>query len=379
MSSPSLPGSALLESRVVDGRQVFAAIGRWDIASLAKLDAALRDLSSASRPLRIDVSALDALDTASALLVHRLRIRLAAEGSPLELIGLKPDHAALIEQVAAMDRPPLAPAPVRPFYVRILEGTGEAVLIKLSDARSFVAFLGLTVATLGVTLMTPRRLRFTSLVYNLEQTGLNALPIVGLISFLIGIVLAYQGASQLRRFGADIFVVNLIGVSILREIGILLTAIVVAGRSGSAFTAQIGAMMVREEVAAMRTLGLDPIEVLVLPRLLALVIAMPLLAFFADLAGLVGGGLMSWIELGIAPAVFIERLNTAIYLWTFGVGLVKAPVFALLIALVGCHEGFRVTSAENIGRLTTRSVVQSIFLVIVADAAFSVLFNLIGI
>jgi phospholipid/cholesterol/gamma-HCH transport system permease protein len=193
-------------------------------------------------------------------------------------------------------------------------------------------------------------------------------------------VLAYQGATQLQKFGAEVFVVDLIGVSVLREIGILLTAIVVAGRSGSAFTAQIGSMKVNEEVDAMRTLGLDPIQVLVIPRVLALVLMLPLLAFFSDMMGLLGGGLMAWSVLDVSPGQFIERLNSSIGLWTFWVGIIKAPVFGLLIALVGCYEGLQVAnSAESVGSRTTRSVVESIFLVMIVDAVFSIFFAYIGI
>ena len=214
----------------------------------------------------------------------------------------------------------------------------------------------------------------------MQEAGLNAIPIVGLMSFLIGIVLAFQGASQLQRFGAEVFVVNLVAISVLREIGVLMTAIIVAGRSGSAFTAQIGSMKVNEEVDAMRALGLDPIEVLILPRLLALMITLPLLTFIADLLGLLGGGLMAWIVLGISPGTFIERLNDAIGMWTFWVGMIKAPVFAATIALIGCYEGLQVGgSAESVGQRTTRAVVEAIFLVIVIDAVFSIFYQIVGI
>jgi phospholipid/cholesterol/gamma-HCH transport system permease protein len=226
----------------------------------------------------------------------------------------------------------------------------------------------------------PSRLRLTALTHHLEQTCVNALPIVGLISFLIGIVMAYQGADQLRRFGAEIFTIDLLAISALREIGILLTAVVVAGRSGSAFTAEIGMMRVNEEVDALRTMGLDPLEVLVLPRLLALMIALPLLTFFADIMALVGGGLMVLMLADLSVQQFLNQLLSAVTPTTFWVGMVKAPVFAFVIALVGCFEGLNVTgSAESVGRLTTKAVVESIFLVIVIDAAFSILFSMLGV
>ena len=202
------------------------------------------------------------------------------------------------------------------------------------------------------------------------------MPIVGLISFLIGIVLAYQGADQLRRFGAQVFTVNLVGVSVLREMGILLTSIIVAGRTGSAFTAQIGTMQVNEEIDALRTLGLDPLDVLVLPRVLALMVALPLLAFYSDIMALMGGGLAAVYLLGMTPSQFLTQLNNAVTLTHFLVGVSKAPVFAALIAMVGCFEGMRVSgSAESVGRLTTQSVVEALFLVIVFDAFFSIMFS----
>jgi phospholipid/cholesterol/gamma-HCH transport system permease protein len=249
----------------------------------------------------------------------------------------------------------------------------------LKEAESLLSFFGQTVVVLGRVALRPSRLRLTSLTHHLEQTCVNALPIVGLITFLIGIVMAYQGADQLRRFGAEIYTVDLLAISTLREIGILITAIVVAGRSGSAFTAEIGMMKVNEEVDALRTLGLDPFEVLVVPRLLALMIALPLLAFFADMMALFGGALMCAFALDISPAQYIDRLTYAIWPRTFWVGIVKAPVFAFLIAMVGCYEGLTVNgSAESVGRKTTLSVVVAIFLVIVFDAIFSIVFSAIG-
>jgi len=226
----------------------------------------------------------------------------------------------------------------------------------------------------------PGRLRLTATVQQMEVAGLDAMPIVGLLSFLIGVVMAYQGADQLRRFGAEIYTVNLLGISILRELGVLLSAIIIAGRSGSAFTAQIGTMQVNQEIDALRTLGLDPVEVLVLPRVLGLVLTLPLLVFYADFMGLIGGGLMSWATLGIGAPAFLEQLRSAITEWTLWVGVIKAPFFAAIIAMVGCYEGFNVSgSADSVGRLTTQSVVESIFLVIVADAAFSILFSMLRI
>ena len=226
----------------------------------------------------------------------------------------------------------------------------------------------------------PRRIRIISLIAQIEQTGLNAMPIIGLISFLIGVVLAYQGYDQLRAFGGQIFTVNLVGISVLREMGILLTAIIVAGRTGSSFTAQIGTMQVNEEVDALRTLGLDPLDVLVLPRVTALIIALPLLTFYSDMCALLGGGVACVLLLDMTPSQYLTQLSHAVTLPHFLVGMSKAPIFALLISMVGCFEGLRVTgSAESVGQLTTQSVVESLFLVIVFDAMFSVLFSFLRI
>jgi len=363
------------------GMVVLAALGRWDAAAARLLDAPLRAFrAGGSQTVRLDLGQIERFDTAGAWLVWRTHKRLSAEGATVELVGLDPARQALLEQVAANDHPVRVEPDKSRGLARIAERTGKGAVQALRKGRNFVAFFGLIMVTLARAVAQPRRFRITSIVYHVEQVGLNALPIVGLISFLIGIVLAYQGASQLQQFGAEVFVVNLIAISVLRELAILLTAIIIAGRSGSAFTAQIGAMKVHEEVDAMRALGLDPMEILVLPRVIALVIALPLLAFFADIMGLLGGGLMAWFALDVSPAVFIERLHAATGFWTVAVGLIKAPVFALLIAMVGCYEGLRVEgSAESVGRLTTRAVVESIFLVIVVDALFSIFFAAIGV
>lgn len=364
-----------------DDRLVLEAGGRWDAANVGRLDAELRGVRATSgTAVIVDLAALERLDTAGAWLLHRTLKQLAESGAVTEIVDAKPDHRTMLDQVAANDRPcEVEPRPANPL-VALLAHLGVGTLEALDEAAQVMSFFGHVVATLLRTLARPRRLRFTPLVYHMEQVGLNALPIVGLISFLIGVVLAYQGATTLRQFGAEIFVVDLIGISMLREIGILLTAIIVAGRSGSAFAAAVGSMMVHEEVDAMRTLGLDPMEVLVLPRLLALVITLPMLAFFADLMGLMGGAIMAWTVLDISPAVYIQRLNDAVGLWTFWTGIIKAPFFGFLIGMVGCLEGLRVKgSAESVGQQTTRAVVTSLFLVIVVDAVFSIFFSTVGI
>jgi phospholipid/cholesterol/gamma-HCH transport system permease protein len=257
---------------------------------------------------------------------------------------------------------------------------GEGVDEALQETLNLIAFFGEFVLATGRVIANPRRLRWTALLVHIEQTGINALPIVGLISFLVGVVLAYQGADQLRAFNAQFLTVNMVGISVLREMGILLTAIVVAGRSGSAFTAQIGTMQVSEEVDALRTMGLDPMEVLAIPRVAALVITLPILTFFADIMGLLGGGVMCVLLIDMTFGQYVGRLNDVVTATHFWVGMVKAPVFAILIALVGCFEGLRVTgSAESVGKMTTRAVVEGIFLVIIFDALFSILFSILSI
>ena len=381
MTAEATEDGGWLETAEREGRFVLKAAGRWDLQTIAALEGQLRAAIPAARQsVRLDLAAVDLLDTAGAWVLYRTIKELRAAGLDVEITGAKPTHQVLIEQMETDDNPcDIEPPYVNPV-IRCVNRVGAATVDYADEMFELISFFGQIIATVGRTIAQPRRLRLTSLVYHMEEVGLNALPIVGLLGFLIGVVLAYQGADQLQRFGAQVFVVNLLGISVLREIGILLTAIVVAGRSGSAFTAQIGSMKVNEEVDAMRTLGLDPIEVLVLPRLLALVIALPLLAFFADLMGLLGGGLMAWIALDISPAIFIERLHGAVGLWTFLVGIIKAPVFAFLIAMIGCFEGLKVEgSAESVGQRTTRAVVEAIFLVIVFDAIFSVFFAYIGI
>ena len=355
--------------------------GSWETGALSALDGGLRRL--AREPVRfasIDLSAVDSMDTAGAWVLYRTRRDLRARGVAAEFEGVDRSHADILARVEKGDvEQTLVRDELHPV-IALIAHIGEASLAVFQECASLLSFLGVTVITLGRSIVRPRRIRFTSLVSHIEQVGLNAIPIVGLLSFLIGVVIAYQGAEQLRQFGAQVFTVNLLGISMLREMAILMTAIVVAGRSGSAFTAQIGTMQVNEEVDAMRTMGLDPIEVLVLPRVFALIIALPLLTVLADLTGLAGGALATVLVVDISLAQFMERLNDAVPLAAFWVGIVKAPVFGFLIAMVGCREGLIVAgSAESVGRHTTKLVVLSIFLVIVADALFSIFFLYIGV
>ncbi len=370
-----------LETSSSDGRQILTPVGRWAVGGLFAVEKEIRAIAEAATgPIEIDLSKVDVLDTAGAWTIYRTARNLEASGVSVELTGASEDQIALIEVVRAAEAELEPDEPTGNSFVNMVEHVGKSAVEIARETADLLGFFGLILVTAAGVLVRPRRLRLTSLFHHMEEVGLNAIPIVGLMSFLIGIVLAFQGASQLQRFGAEVFVVNLVAISVLREIGVLMTAIIVAGRSGSAFTAQIGSMKVNEEVDAMQTLGLNPMEVLVLPRLFALIITLPLLAFFADIMGLLGGGLMAWIALDISPATFIERLRDAIGLWSFWVGILKAPFFAFMIAMIGCYEGFQVTgSATSVGQRTTRAVVEAIFLVIVVDAAFSIFFQVIGI
>ncbi len=356
---------------------LLSAGGSWVIATLAELDARVREIATGSvRRARIDLGSVERMDTAGAWVLYRTRRDFRALGIDAEFEGVKPDHDIIFGRIAAGDdEDAFEEQPFHPI-IAMVHLVGAATMGIIGEALDLLNFLGVIVVASVRVVLHPSRIRFVPLLVHIERVGLNALPIVGLLSFLIGVVLAFQGADQLKQFGAEIFTVNLVGVSVLREMGILLTAIIVAGRSGSAFTAQIGTMQVNEEIDAMRAMGLDPIEVLVLPRVLALVIALPLLAMFANLMGLAGGAVMSVIALDISVVQFVERLKTVVPIWAFWVGMIKAPVFGLLIALVGCREGLKVGgSADSVGRQTTKSVVVSIFMVMVADAIFSIFFS----
>jgi phospholipid/cholesterol/gamma-HCH transport system permease protein len=355
--------------------------GDWVTQRIGRREAAL-DATPAggARRVRLDIAAVGAMDTAGAWLVYRTVKEFRRQGLEVELIGAGTATASLIETVAKNDvLCPPEPTPDNPLVAVVLR-VGKATFFVGREARDLVNFLGLTVIVLCRAVLMPWRIRSIALTSHMEQTGLNALPIVGLISFLIGVVLAYQGADQLARFGAQIFTVNLVGIGVLREMGILLTAIMVAGRSGSAFTAQIGTMIVNEEVDAMRAIGLDPMEVLVLPRVLGLVIVMPFLTFYADIMGLIGGAVMATIVLDISFVRFARQLSEAVTMWSFWIGILKAPIFGFIIGLVGCYEGLKVTrSAESVGAQTTRAVVEAVFLVIVLDALFSIMFSFLKI
>ncbi len=353
--------------------------GPLDVTTVTALCTALEGLDGAD-PVAVDLSAVTRLDTAGAFALGRFELRRRADGTTVALEGATPGQRDLIATVEAAIPPPPPPPPDarHPVLARI-EAVGRAVDAGIRSAAGFVGYLGLFLARLGGVIVRPRRFPLTAMVHHCEEVGVKAVPIVALMAFLIGVVLAFQGAAQLRQFGAEVFVVDLIAVSVLRELGILLTAIIVAGRTASAFTAAIGSMKMREEIDAMRTLGIDPALALMLPRVLALLLMLPILGLVANLMGLLGGALMSWIDLGISPAMFRTRLVEGTAWSHIMIGMVKAPAFALIIGLVGCLGGMRVGGdAESLGRMTSSSVVTAIFAVIVADALFSIFFAQVG-
>ncbi len=365
-------------------RDVFKAGGRWTIAQSAKLDQDLKNIEAgAGRPITMDASAIERLDSTGAWLLLRTRRVLEDAGHKVGALTVPERYTNLLqnlERETQTDGKSVRAARMSPWKYRLYR-IGKAAVHTGHQAWHMLGYLGRVTVETGEMIVAPRKnLRFAAMIAQVEETGISALPIVGLLAFLIGIVLAYQGADQLRRFGAEIFTINLLGVGVLREIGGLITAIIVAGRSGSAFTAHIGSMRVNQEIDAMQTMGLNTVDTLVLPRIIGLVISLPLLTFYANVMALIGGAMMCYFDLGITIPVFLRQLNQAVDVNTLMVGLIKAPVFAFVIALVGCYEGFQVErNAASVGLLTTRAVVESVFLVIVLDAAFSIMFSVLGI
>lgn len=355
---------------------VIALEGRLTVSRAAGLE---EDLAQAfgtdPGPFTLDLAAVERMDTVGAWILHKAMRDRPGTG----LVNSNAQTDRLIAEVAEADQPCRVRPDLTPFWQREL---GRLGLYMIQFGGTVLAGLGFIGSTLmgGWRVLTSRRgVRWNSVLVQVEQTGVNALGIIGLMSFLIGIVLAQQGAVQLRSFGAEVYVINLVGRATFRELGILLTAIMVAGRSASAFAAQIGSMKLAEEVDAMRTIGLDPIEVLVLPRVIGLILVMPLLAFYASVMSVVGGGLYCWVALDIPPAAFVERLREVVPMSDFLIGMSKAPVFGAIIAVIGCFQGFQVSgNAESVGLRTTLAVVQAIFLVIVLDAFFAVFYSALG-
>lgn len=355
----------------------LAPRGDWRGRFLGEIDGPLRDFAddSVGRELVIDMSEVKRLDTVGAMMLQRTMHSCTGRTKVSQFIRGAEPQMALLSQVENH----LAPCHVEPLhgnaFVALVNRLGQGVADAYFASLEILSFIGLALSTAGRVLANPKKMRWTSTVYHMEEAGLNAMPIIGLMSFLIGAVVAYMGAKILRLFNADIFTVELVGISVMREFGVLLTAILIAGRSGSAFTAQIGSMKIREEIDAMRVLGLDPMETLVLPRVLALVIMMPVLALVAAVLGVIGGGLVAATAMEISPVLFIARFQETMVIEHFLAGLIKAPFFAFVIAIIGCFQGMEVEgSAESLGQRTTLSVVQSLFLVIVIDAFFAMFY-----
>ncbi|VAW01002.1 ABC transporter, permease protein (cluster 9, phospholipid) [hydrothermal vent metagenome] len=369
--------AAYFDIDIDDGVMKMVAAGDWRARFLKQVDPRLRDFAddTMGRELIIDMTGVERLDTAGAMVLQRTLRACGGRTRISRVVGASPAHEALMEQV----KDHLAPCHVTPFHPNafgaMLERLGQGVAETYIAATQLLSFIGEALAATWRVITRPSHFRWTSTVHHMEEAGLNAIPIVGLMSFLIGAVVAFMGAKILRLFNAEIFVVELVGISVLREFGVLLTAILIAGRSGSAFTAQIGSMKIREEIDAMRVLGLDPMEVLVLPRVFALVLMLPAIAFIAGILGLVGGALVAAFAMDISLAFFMARFEETIIINHFWAGLIKAPFFAFVIAIIGCFQGMEVEgSAESLGQRTTLSVVQALFLVIVIDAFFALFY-----
>ncbi|WP_315806304.1 MULTISPECIES: ABC transporter permease [unclassified Bradyrhizobium] len=360
---------------------LLRAAGTWTASFaplLEKLVAEAEKLAGTKPDVAIDVSQISKLDTFGAWLIERLRRSFTQDTVEAKLDGLSVTYASLVDEVRRV-----TPAPDDETgavtVAGMLDQIGRTVAGIFGTIAALVDMLGAVIVASARVFLHPRSFRLTSTVHHLEQVCWRAVPIIVLITFLIGCIIAQQGIFHFRRFGADIFVVDMLGVLVLREIGVLLVAIMIAGRSGSAYTAELGSMKMREEIDALRTMGFDPIEVLILPRMLALVIALPILAFLGDIAALYGGGLVAWLYGGVQPEAFLLRLRDAISIDHFKVGLLKAPVMAAVIGIVACVEGLSVQgSAESLGRHTTASVVKGIFFVIVMDGVFAIFFAAIG-
>lgn len=355
-----------------DGRRVVRLTGQLTLSRVRMVN---RQLEGAQGDrLLIDLSEVERMDTVGAWMIHKL-----ARDQDVEVVGATPDQTSLLENVAAADRPSKLRPDGPPAFLRIVILIGDSVMTAGRTLLQLIGFLGAVIISLGQVIMRPRKLRIHAIVTRFEIVGIYALAIVGLMSFLVGIVIAQQGVVQLRQFGAEVYAINLVGRISFRELGVLMTAIMVAGRSGSAFAAELGSMKLAEEIDAMRTIGVSPMEALVLPRVLATTLVMPLLAFYASIMSILGGCMMLWAQIEITPITFIQQIREVIPLNDVLICLIKAPIFGFLIAICGCFQGMQVkNNAEEVGFRTTAAVVQAIFLVIVLDAFFAVFFSSIG-
>lgn len=362
-----------------DGRQVLSISGDWTVFTVALVEEKLR-LAKITPDAILDVSGLGRIDTSGAYLIDRAFGALDGIDDPIDIRG---DHPSIVRVLGRVRKasPAAPPDPPRvPGLIALLDRAGRGAVQAWTEFMGLLSFIGETMATLWRLALNPRRIRWRSVVSVMEEAGLDALPIVCFLSFFIGLVIAFIGANLLAMFNASVFTVELVGIGMLREFGAVLTAILLAGRTDSAFTAQIGAMKMRQEIDAMRTIGLDPMEALVAPRLIALLIMTPLLTFAATLAGIAGGIVAAWSAMDISPQMFLSRFQEVVPPRHFWVGIIKAPVFALVVAMVGCRQGMLVEGdVVSLGRRTTSAVVQAIFLVIALDAMFAVLYYMLNV
>jgi phospholipid/cholesterol/gamma-HCH transport system permease protein len=373
-----LSNGPVLTSTIGDGRLELSASGSWTARHAGELERLIQSVSTGGAA-SIDMGGVSAFDTFGAWLLERLVRERRARGQEFRVTGLPDHYRGLFGEVAQTNLEAPPPAARRNALLSGLESVGRGVAAAGRDVFPYLNMLGALGAAVLRVIAHPRSFRLTSAVHHLDRVGWQAVPIILLITFLIGGIIAQQGIFHFRKFGAETYVVDMVGILVLREIGVLIVAIMVAGRSGSSYTAELGSMKMREEIDALRTMGRDPVEVLILPRVLALVIALPILAFLGSLAALYGGGLIAWTYGGMSPDIFIERLRDAISTTHFQVGMIKAPFMALAIGVIACAEGLRVKgSAESLGLQTTRSVVKSIFVVIVLDGVFAIFFASIG-
>ena len=369
----------LLQSESSGDALTLHLSGRWCIDNISQVEESLDGIDvSGQQHVVVDCTKLERLDLSGAWLLRKRLEAAAAAGGKIEFVGEPPDHFQFLDELtreSQEEESKPAAEPDRSVLSRALAALGKASVSQFRGAVQSLGFFGRIAMTLVRSLVSWHRLRVPSITRHIYETGIQAIPIVSLIAFLISVIIAYLSAQQLRQFGADIFTVDLVAIAVLREMGVLLTAIIVAGRSGSAFAAEIGVMRLNEEIDALESMGIDYFEVLVQPRVIGLVIALPLLTIIADGMGLAGGALLSYVLLGIDLSQFIPRVQDALAPTTFWAGFIKAPVFALLIALVGTYRGMQVReSSRELGRLTTVAVVESIFLVIFADAIFAIVF-----
>lgn len=360
---------------LLDEGRALALKGDWTVDTIAALEGELRAIGERLQPgATLDVSALGRMDVAGAYLIGRT-LRGAQPDGLVRVRGEHPSARKLIETAGKSAKEPAAPPDHPHGLLGFVEVIGRNVGAIGEEIIETVSFFGETLSVLGRLLLRPTKIRWVSVVHTMEVAGLNAAPIIALLSFFIGLVVAYLGARILGDFGASVFTVELVAFSMMREFGVVITAVLLAGRTASAFTAEIGAMKMRQEIDAMRVMGIAPMEALVAPRVLAMLVMTPILTFAADMAGLFGGLLVSWAELGVSPSMFFNRISELVPAQHFWVGMVKAPVFALVLSIIACKQGLSVGGdVASLGSRVTTSVVQSIFMVILIDAGFALWF-----